>query len=60
MVSIDNKSRVRELFAYSDGVLYRAQVRNKRLGQFDTIEEAAQAVNDERDRLGLFTKRHGA
>lgn len=55
----DNTTGVSGVTFMKDRGKYRAQVRNKRLGQFDTIEEAAQAVNYERDRLGLFTKRHG-
>lgn len=78
MVSIDNKSRVRELFTYSDGVMYwkaksskysRAKIGgaagSKDKDGYIIIRvrnetRGAQAVNDERDRLGLFTKRHGA
>ncbi len=56
---IDNTSGVCGVTFMKDRLKYRAQVRGVRLGQFDTKEEAAEAVAKYRSYSGGFTERHG-
>lgn len=56
---IDNTSGFCGVTFMKDRLKYRAQVRGVRLGQFDTKEEAAEAVAKYRLSSGGFTERHG-
>ena len=55
----DNKSGFCGVTFMKDRLKYMAQVRGVKLGQFNTKEEAAEAVANYRLSSGGFTKRHG-